>query len=792
MESKLSYDQLKKRFHELKMKLEEQQPEEDRLKENHKLYQAIFEHAGVAMMLTDFRTGKVEAYNGKAHLEMGMTAGEYEETDSRDYLFTDDETYQENLKHLIAQGSHAYHAKMRKKDGILMDAWVSAVLVGVGGKKHIHSIRVDITDHKKAETRLREKEKRYRDILENMKEGYYEVDLAGHLTFFNTAFSRMYGYPPEELLGMNNRHYMSPETAENVYRFFNGLFRTGKTPVPFLEYEVIRKDRSILSAEISVSLHKNAQGEVIGFRGVVRDNSEKKQMEKELRAQESLYRSLFDHAGFSIVLTDARTGSRMAYNKRSYEELGYTEDEYKELTPSDLYESGVEGFAEDIRTVLEKGSHTSRVGYRSKSGEIRDFFRSSVKVKIRGKACIHVIRADITDRKKAEQTLKESETLFKTVFEAAADPIFLTDPVNGRILDLNPAAFLGSGYSREELLDMAILDLVDPDQTLTPMQPEDFVKELEKHGRLFFEFFHRKKDGSKLIVEISSCLAEQNGEKVVLSLVRDVTDRKQKEAELDRYRQNLEDMVHERTRKLEDAQRELVNKEKLAVLGQLTATVSHELRNPLGVIQSSGYYLQKKAADQDAKIQKHLKRIEEQVEVCDGIIGDLLEYTRGKKAVLLKENIHAWLPELMEKMSVTQGIQLHGEFPEKLPLIFHDPAKLQLALVNLLNNAVQAVREQADQCKLKNMPYAPDITLCVREEKDLMVFEVSDNGSGMDEQTRNRAFDPLFTTRSRGTGLGLPNVQKIIDEHGGKIAVTSAPGLGTRVSFSLPNKGGME
>jgi C4-dicarboxylate-specific signal transduction histidine kinase len=137
-------------------------------------------------------------------------------------------------------------------------------------------------------------------------------------------------------------------------------------------------------------------------------------------------------------------------------------------------------------------------------------------------------------------------------------------------------------------------------------------------------------------VEERTAELARTGEQLRLEL----TERKRAEEELRKYRDHLEDMVRERTMELEAAQKELLEKERLAVLGQLTAMVSHELRNPLGVIGSSAYYLQRKLGRAEEKIAKHVGRIEEQVELCDSIVGELLEYTRGQRPELVQGEIN--------------------------------------------------------------------------------------------------------------------------------------------------------
>ena len=175
---------------------------------------------------------------------------------------------------------------------------------------------------------------------------------------------------------------------------------------------------------------------------------------------------------------------------------------------------------------------------------------------------------------------------------------------------------------------------------------------------------------------------------------QDVTRRKDTELELEKHREHLEEMVEERSRELEAAQDELLKREKLSVLGQLTATVSHELRNPLGVIRSSAFYLGRKLQDRDEKVDKHLTRIDAQVGVCDRIVEDLLEYTRGKQSEMIRIEFKPWIEDVLDQIITPDKVELVQGFSTDLPLVPMDREKMQRVVINLMNNAILAVNER--------------------------------------------------------------------------------------------------
>jgi diguanylate cyclase (GGDEF)-like protein/PAS domain S-box-containing protein len=197
-------------------------------------------------------------------------------------------------------------AVFRTKDGDIRHGLMSASIINLNDVPHILSITRDITDRKQMEEALRESEERYRTILENIEDGYFEVDVSGNFTFFNDSVCRMLGNTRAELMGMNHRQYTDKENSQKLYRAFNNVFRTGE-PSPGVDYEIIGKDRTKRYLQSSASLIRNSSGQPIGFRGIMRNITDRKRMEEALRESENRYREL------SIV-----DGLTQLYNSRHF------------------------------------------------------------------------------------------------------------------------------------------------------------------------------------------------------------------------------------------------------------------------------------------------------------------------------------------------------------------------------------------------------------------------------------------------------------------------------------------
>jgi Na+/proline symporter/signal transduction histidine kinase len=269
-------------------------------------------------------------------------------------------------------------------------------------------------------------------------------------------------------------------------------------------------------------------------------------------------------------------------------------------------------------------------------------------------------------------------------------------------------------------------------------------------------------------------------------LKRKIDYHQEREALLSHHAAELEQKVKERTSALEAAQVELIKREKLSVLGQLTAIVSHELRNPLGVIRSSVYYLARRMPDADDKTVKHLNRIEQQVGLCDSIIGEMLEYTRGRHSAAVEGHINPCLEEILDQMNPTEHVRVVRDLATDLPVVHFDKEKMRRVVINLVENATQAALARLPTEPVDS--YRPWVVVRTARSDDGVCLYVEDNGAGMDEETAHRAFEPLFTTRARGTGLGLAIVRKIVREHGGTVSLVSTPNRGTTVIVTLPSE----
>ncbi len=227
------------------------------------------------------------------------------------------------------------------------------------------------------------------------------------------------------------------------------------------------------------------------------------------------------------------------------------------------------------------------------------------------------------------------------------------------------------------------------------------------------------------------------------------------------------------------AEAELLKAERLSVLGQLTATVAHELRNPLSAIRNTLFTVNELATGAGLKLDRPVARMERSVERCDRIISDLLEYTRNRELNRHDVAFDRWLGEVLAEQPIAPPVVLTAALDAADTLVSIDADRIRRVVINLVDNAVQAVTEMpADRDK--------QITVRTAAVGGDMVLVLEDTGPGISPENLARIFEPLFSTKSFGTGLGLPTVKQIINQHGGMIAIDSEVGLGTRVTVRLP------
>ncbi|GMQ77318.1 MAG: hypothetical protein BMS9Abin01_2649 [Gammaproteobacteria bacterium] len=401
------------------------------------------------------------------------------------------------------------------------------------------------------------------------------------------------------------------------------------------------------------------------------------------------------------------------------------------------------------------------------------------------------VYSDVTDATRTEKALAEQtgrlervEGLLTDAIESLPDGFQLWD-TEDRLVLVNKAYLEGQvervtpaplGIRFADVLEQRVRDGV----VLQAEEDRDtYIRErLESHQRADGEPIEQQMSDGRWI-EIREQRTQVGG---VVQFRRDITARKRTEEELARHRERLEELVEDRSRDLEAAQQELVRNERLAAIGQLTGTVSHELRNPLGTIRSSFAIVGKHLQTSHGPVARALERIDRNIDRCVTIIDELLAYTRVRDIHLEPVAIDDWLTELVVDEDTPHAISVVLDC-QSGSTVFIDRERLRRAILNLLQNAWQAFTESEYECTQAT------VAISTRMLNGRLALCIADNGPGIPEDIRERIFDPLFSTKSFGVGLGLPLVRQIVEQHGGEIAVQTALGEGTTITLTLPLSG---
>jgi PAS domain S-box-containing protein len=409
---------------------------------------------------------------------------------------------------------------------------------------------------------------------------------------------------------------------------------------------------------------------------------------------------------------------------------------------------------------------------------------------------------DITERRNAETQLLESEARFRALFDSIQEAIFIQDIDTSAILTVNRRACEMFGYGEATILAASIEDLSAGEPPYAQADAAYWIMRAATGEPQTFEWHARRADGSLFWIEINMRRAELAGQERLLVVARDISRRKGQEEEL---RQNLEHQV-QLNKRLEEAQNQLLQSEKLASIGQLAAGVAHELNNPIGFVHSNlgsldGYLKdlfeiidasesagEPLAAVRRLKEEKDYAFIKSDIgalvtESRDGlvrvrkIVQDLKDFSRVGEAEWQWADLHKGLDstlnivwnELKYKCKVSKE---YGELPEVHCL----PSQLNQVFMNLLVNAGQAIVERGE------------ITIRTGRQGDSVWVEVQDTGSGIPQENLHRIFEPFFTTKpvGKGTGLGLSLSYGIVVKHRGRLEVQSQVGKGSTFRVVLP------
>ena len=376
--------------------------------------------------------------------------------------------------------------------------------------------------------------------------------------------------------------------------------------------------------------------------------------------------------------------------------------------------------------------------------------------------------------KKAQEALLKTGALQSAIFNSANFSCIATDE-KGVIQIFNVGAVRMLGYAAADVLNkITPADLSDSQELIaraeslsqefsTPISPgfEALVFKAARGIEDIYELTKIRKDGSRYPALVSVTALRDAGNAIIgyLLIGTDNTARK---------------LAEDKVRLLNE---ELARREKLALLGQVAGSVGHELRNPLGVMSNAVYFLQNALPDADETTKEYLGIIKDEIVSSERIVSDLLDSARTQPPRRELISVATLISQTLRKYTMPASVTVRLDIPSTLPPLNVDPRQIRQVFRNLISNGVEAMLE-GGTLEIRATENEQDKTLCV---------SVSDNGSGITPEVMAKLFQPLFTTKARGIGLGLVVVNNLIEANGGSIAVKGAPGKGSTFTVTLPS-----
>jgi PAS domain S-box-containing protein len=620
---------------------------------------------------------------------------------------------------------------------------------------------VDLTERKAAEEALKASEARYRALVENAPVCIHEIDRYGRISSMNPRGMQIAGAPRvDPVIGRRYLDLIHPDDQPLVAERMAAAMAGERVE---MEFRGFGEDGYFFSTKIPI---RNDRGEVEKLIGVVIDITERREQETAIRqARETLedaIESLPD--GFALWDADDRL---ITCNTRFREYNPLVTDvlqpgvTWREFMCAAVRRGQFAGFV-DGNGDIEKWVDELR-GELDAEGRTREFHDATgrwfrvIASRTRQGGLVGV-RSDITEFKQMEDALRDSEALVRQVLEACPMPVLMTR-LNGEIIYESPAGRQLFGRNLTDSVDSTLPAWADL------AAREDYVARLREHGVVDeYEAQLRRPDGTLFPGAISARLIDFRGEQVIVSSTRDLTESRAVEREMQRQREAL------------------YQGEKLSAMGQLLASVAHELNNPLSVVVGQSLLLQETA--KDPGVIERAGKIGNAADRCARIVKTFLAMARQQPvemgSVRLNEVVETAL-EVTGYALRSHEIDVVQEMAGDLPPAWADADQLNQVLTNLIVNAQQALETQP-------LPRRIKIRTGYEPESKQLLLELSDNGPGMPPEIRSRIFEPFFTTKDKGsgTGIGLAVSHRILATHGGTINCDSTPGRGTTFTIRLP------
>ena len=750
---------------------------EGALRESEERYRLVSENIPVAVYCalpdatstTLFLSGQIETLTGWTSEEFTADPAAW-----ADIVHPDDRerVWRSIEQHRFAKGLLDVEYRIVTRDGHVK--WIrdraTPMLNSDGRILQINGFMEDITDRRAAEDALRESELRFREMAELLPQTVFEMDAEGRFTFANRTGLTAFGYAEEDIAHTNVLDVVVPADRERAMQ--NIQKKMAGEAVDAREYAALRQDGTTFPV-LLYSSRILCDGRPVGLRGILVDITERKRMEDALLESERKYRELYEGSRDGTVMTDL-SGRILHCNAVFRDMLGYGETEIGELTYQEITPLQWHAQEENIIAdqVYPRGySDVYEKEYIRKDGSVFPIeIRIYLDRDIAGQAVgLWAVVRDITERKQAELALRASERNYREIFNATNEAIYVHDADSGAILDVNETMLRTSGCSYEEALQLGIGDLSQGDPPYSREDAAAWVRKAAQEGPQLFEWLSRDRDGRVYWEEVNLKLAVIGGERRVLAVVRDISERKKAEEQVRQHLSELTRAWHAST------------------LGEMASGLAHELNQPLCAIlnySNACLRLSHKENLPADTLRDSVGQIANQAQRAADIIKrirGLIAKREVHRTELDLENILIEAVNMLRHEAARHDVAIVSRFASELPPTKGDSVEIQQVVLNLMRNAIEAM----------NVPEITTRTLTISTGLSDAHVEVAvrDTGRGIPPELSEKIFESFFTTKHEGLGIGLSLSHRIVETHGGRLWAESDGGSGATFKFTLPVEG---
>jgi PAS domain S-box-containing protein len=635
------------------------------------------------------------------------------------------------------------------------------------------AISADITERKRSEEALRASEEHFRQIVNTAHDAFVSIDASGKINAWNPQAEQTFGWSESEAIGRSLAATIVPERyREAHFRGLEHFLETGRAPLfdRRVEIEALHRDGHEFPVEMTITPVRVA-GEYV-FNAFLHDISERRQAEQQIRRLASIVES----SGDAIIGTTAE-GTIANWNRGAERQFGYPAEEAIGQPVAILYAPGHEDESDQVRRDALAGRELSQfeTPARHRDGSVVDIALtvSPIRNAVGDVDGVSFTARDITEHKQAERALREVQEGFRTAFEDAPIGVGLlsVEPEStGRLLQVNRSLCQITGYSTRELLAMTLDEITHPDDVGDERRRarELLAGEIPNYR---IEKRYLRKDGSAVWVAHNASTVHDAAGKLLYGIaqVEDITERKRAEECLSRANAELELRAEELQRSNTDLQ-------------QFAYAASHDLSEPLRMVSSYVQLLARRYGGQlDSDADEFIHFAVDGVVRMQALIEGLLMYSRaGTSEYAIDEVDCSEVVEATLLMLKTLIQETGAEVAvEELPVVQGDASQLSQLFQNLIANAIKFVDGGP-----------PQVRVSAEREGELWQFTVADNGIGIDPAHTDQIFNVFQRLHGRGeypgSGIGLAICKRIVERHGGRISVESAPGEGSRFHFTIP------